>query len=78
MGSPDYVGAIHQMLDGIMLDLDVSADFLRGMTVAGLIVDYEAAEGDMIVATCRSAATPCATSCCTAATPRAAPSWWAT
>jgi hypothetical protein len=49
MGSPDYVGAVHQVLDGIMLDLDVSADFLRGMTVAGVIVDYEAAEGDMIV-----------------------------
>ena len=47
VGSPDDVGAVHQVLDGTMLDLDVSADFLRGMTVAGVIVDYEAAEGDM-------------------------------
>jgi hypothetical protein len=49
MGSPDDVGAAHQVLDGTMLDLDVSADFLCGMTVAGVIVDHEAAEGDVTV-----------------------------
>jgi hypothetical protein len=75
VGSPDDVGAMHQALDGRMLDLNVAADFLCGMTVAGVIVDYEAAEGDMIVATCRSAATPRATSCCAAATPWASSSW---
>jgi hypothetical protein len=42
MGSPDDVGAVHQVLDGTMLDLDVSADFLRsGVTMAGVIVDYD-------------------------------------
>jgi hypothetical protein len=49
MGSPDDVGAVHQVLDGAMLDLDVSADFLRGFAVASVIGDYEAAEGDLIV-----------------------------
>jgi hypothetical protein len=41
MGSPDYVGAVHKMFDGTMLDLDVSADFLRGVTVAAVIMDHE-------------------------------------
>jgi hypothetical protein len=41
MGSHDYVGAVHQVLNGTMLDLGVSADFFRGdLTVAGVIVDY--------------------------------------
>ena len=45
VGSPDDVGAVHQVLDGTMLDLDVSADFLRGVTVAGAIVDYDVTVG---------------------------------
>ena len=45
MGSPDYVGTAHQVLDGTMLDLDVSADFLRGVTMAGTIVDYDVTVG---------------------------------
>jgi hypothetical protein len=39
MGSPAYVGAVHQVLDATMLDLDVSADFLRdAVAVGGAIV----------------------------------------
>ena len=30
----DYVGAAHQVLDGTMLASDVSADFLRDVTIA--------------------------------------------
>jgi hypothetical protein len=37
MGSPDYVGTPHQVLDGTVLDLVVSADFLCG----GMIVDLD-------------------------------------
>jgi hypothetical protein len=35
MGSPDYIGAVHQVLDGTMLDLDVSASFLRDAVAVG-------------------------------------------
>jgi hypothetical protein len=49
VGSPDDVGAVHQVLDGTMLDLDVSAAFLPGVTVAAVIMDHEAAEGDVTV-----------------------------
>jgi hypothetical protein len=38
------------VLDGILLDLDVSADFLRGaVTVCGVIMRCGFAEGNMIV-----------------------------
>jgi hypothetical protein len=49
VGSPDDVGAMHQALDGTMLDLDVSADFLRGVTVAGVIADYDVLVGGYTV-----------------------------
>jgi hypothetical protein len=50
MVSPDYVGAVHQMRDGIMLALGVSTDFLRGdVTAAGVIVRCEVDIGSAIV-----------------------------